>query len=277
MGAVSKRLDFQSSSTSSGKGSSSAGSNTSPSSSKHVKGKKFRGFLASLSTAGGRHSVVALAYMVFLLITRLHGEGFHSGYIVPFDHLPPVSWEPFEFPSHAVGFAKVHVLQGEVGKMLQKGALKLVDHLGLRYYSQLFLAQMALRVVASSDRLESEQIHHPHHIQDGDSIFGVRVFSGKGTLCFSSTSRMPTSRHPFIWTLDLISKLHLEAKSVSLRSMFWPFCNSSGLHWSVYSSFWLGSQEGDKIPWYLDNLLVIVHSFLCYFNIESNSSSYVRT
>ena len=63
-----------------------------------------------------------------------------SGYIVPFHHLPPVSRKALKFPSYALGYAKTQALQ-EAGKMLQKGALRLVDRLG--YYSRLFLVQKA--------------------------------------------------------------------------------------------------------------------------------------
>ena len=43
-----------------------------------------------------------------------------AGYIVPFQHFPPVSQEPVELPSYGLGSAKTQALQAEVDKMLGK-------------------------------------------------------------------------------------------------------------------------------------------------------------
>ena len=43
-----------------------------------------------------------------------------SCYLVPFHHLPPVSWELVEFPSYSSGCVKAQALQAEVDKMLEK-------------------------------------------------------------------------------------------------------------------------------------------------------------
>ena len=83
---------------------------------------------------------MALAFLEFLRSKELDCGG-HSRYLVPFHHLPAVSWEPLELPSFASQSAKVRALQGEVDKTLEKGTLELVDHPGLDYYSQLFLMQ----------------------------------------------------------------------------------------------------------------------------------------
>ena len=64
-----------------------------------------------------------------------------SGRIVPFHHLPPVSWEPLELPFLTSVSTKAQALQ-EVNKMLQKDVLKLVGHQG--YYSWLLLVQKVL-------------------------------------------------------------------------------------------------------------------------------------
>ena len=62
-----------------------------------------------------------------------------SGYIVPFHHILTVLREPPEFPSYTLGSAKGQALQKEVNRMLQKSTVEPVDHLGLGYYSRLFL------------------------------------------------------------------------------------------------------------------------------------------
>ena len=55
-------------------------------------------------------------------------EVLHFGYLVPFHQLPPGSQEALEFPPPTFGSAKALALQGEADKMLEKGALELVDH-----------------------------------------------------------------------------------------------------------------------------------------------------
>ena len=48
-------------------------------------------------------------------------EVLHSSYLVLFHHLPPVFWEPVDFPSYNLGSVKPQVLQAEVDEMLEKG------------------------------------------------------------------------------------------------------------------------------------------------------------
>ena len=60
-------------------------------------------------------------------------EVFHSGYQVSFHHLSPVLWEHLVF-----GPVKSQALQGEVDKILGKGALKVVENPRPGYYSLLF-------------------------------------------------------------------------------------------------------------------------------------------
>ena len=60
---------------------------------------------------------------------------------MPFHHLPPVSVVPRELSSSTLGSVQALALQEEVDKMLQKGAVELVDQPGLGYYSRLFLVE----------------------------------------------------------------------------------------------------------------------------------------
>ena len=66
-----------------------------------------------------------------------------SSHSVPFPHLKPVSWDLIEFSSYSSGSMKAQALQEEVDKMLGKGALALVEHLGPVYCISLFLVQKA--------------------------------------------------------------------------------------------------------------------------------------
>ena len=61
---------------------------------------------------------------------------------VPFHHHPPVPRELVEFPSHGPGSVKAQALQAEVDKMLEKGALEVVDLPGPEYDSCPFLVQV---------------------------------------------------------------------------------------------------------------------------------------
>ena len=53
--------------------------------------------------------------------------------------------ESLGFASCGSGSVKAQALQGEVDKMLQKGTLELVDHLGPGYYNRLFLVWKVTR------------------------------------------------------------------------------------------------------------------------------------
>ena len=55
--------------------------------------------------------------------------------------------------------------------MLQNNTLEMVDHQGLGYYSQLSNAKST----GGWCIFESEQLHRPYQVQDGDSLFGVRI------------------------------------------------------------------------------------------------------
>ena len=68
-------------------------------------------------------------------------EVLHYGYHVLFHDLPPVTHESQEFPSYSLGSVQAHALQEEVNKMLAKCTMEVVDHLGLGFYSSLFLVQ----------------------------------------------------------------------------------------------------------------------------------------
>ena len=54
-------------------------------------------------------------------------EVLHSGYHIPFHHLPPVNWEPLEFLSYDWGSLKTQTLQEEVIKIVREGALEEVE------------------------------------------------------------------------------------------------------------------------------------------------------
>ena len=54
-------------------------------------------------------------------------EVLHTGYLVSFHNLPPVSQDPVGFPSYGLRSTKAQALQAEVGKVLEEGALHVVD------------------------------------------------------------------------------------------------------------------------------------------------------
>ena len=54
-----------------------------------------------------------------------------SSYLFPFYHPPAVFPEPVEIPSYSSGLVKAQALQAEADKMLEKGALEIVDPPGL--------------------------------------------------------------------------------------------------------------------------------------------------
>ena len=66
---------------------------------------------------------------------------FPYGYRLPFHHLPPVSLDPRDLPSCSLESLQVLALQEEIDKMIQKGALEIVDQPGLGFYSCLFLVK----------------------------------------------------------------------------------------------------------------------------------------
>ena len=79
------------------------------------RGSSFEGSLLPpppLSPAGGRHSRAAHSWHSYGA-KDWTVEVFHSGYLVPFHRLPPVSQEPLEFPFCASGSTKAHALKGE--------------------------------------------------------------------------------------------------------------------------------------------------------------------
>ena len=76
-----------------------------------------------------------------------------------------------------MGSVKAQAYQGEVDKLLGKGALELAGISSPGYYSCLFLVQEALRGrVEISDRsFKSEWICHLHQVHDGDGHFSIGV------------------------------------------------------------------------------------------------------
>ena len=68
------------------------------------------------------------------------------GYLIPFHHFPPVSWESLEFPPYGLGSVRACALQEEVDKMVEKGTMELVDQTCLGFYIRLFLLRMTTGV-----------------------------------------------------------------------------------------------------------------------------------
>ena len=67
-----------------------------------------------------------------------------DGYQVPFsDSVPPLTDTPVPFRSYNPGSSKALALAQEVSKMLEKGAVEVVDDPGLGFYSRLFLMEKA--------------------------------------------------------------------------------------------------------------------------------------
>ena len=91
-----------------------------------------------------RYSRVALELLEFLWSEGLNSGDSSFRVYCPSPPPPTCVAEPLEFPSYALGSAKVQALQ-EVDRMLEKNDLELVVHLGLGYYSRLFLVQKASR------------------------------------------------------------------------------------------------------------------------------------
>ena len=131
-------------------------------------------------------------------------EVLHSGYTVPFHHLPPVLWEPLEFPSIHLGICQGSGTSGSSGENAAE------RHLGTDVPSGSEFSQLAVSStegigegggVTSIDRLlESEHKHHPYQIQNEDGLLEV---GGNREGRLQSTSKMPTFRYPFIQTLNL--------------------------------------------------------------------------
>ena len=176
-------------------------------------------------------------------------DAFCSRHIVPLHHIPTVSEEPSEFPSYTLASAKSQALQGEVNKMLKKSILELVDHLGLGYYSQLFLVHKVMkgwRPVIDSLSLNGYITLTEFKI--GDSPFGSGVDQERRLHVLNRPQGrlLPDTQSSGLLTLSLN---HSRWQGLPVQgTVFQPFCSYPGLHQGVHSSFRVGSQEGDAIP-----------------------------
>ena len=63
----------------------------------------------------------------------------------------------------------------------------------------------------------------------------------KGDVMFSIDPKMPTSRFPFIRTLDRTSRLPCEQSLAVHGTLFWPLHSSAGLHQGVLTGVGVGS------------------------------------
>ena len=70
-------------------------------------------------------------------------EVLKEGYSIPFEHQPPTTDVPQEYPSYLGNKEKFQALQAEVLEMLQKGAIEPVTQLGPGFYNRLFLVKKA--------------------------------------------------------------------------------------------------------------------------------------
>ena len=106
-------------------------------------GRSFEGFSPSSQRQVGDVLGQHWDFWSFCRVKDWMVKVFHSGYPVPFHHLPPVSWEPLEYPSYGLRSVKAQALQDKVEKMLEKSTLELAGCAGLGFYSRLFLVQKA--------------------------------------------------------------------------------------------------------------------------------------
>ena len=130
-----------------------------------------------------------------------------------FHHLPLVAQEPLQFLSYTSVSARTHALE-EVYKLLQKGALELVDPLVPNCYNWLLLVQDALCVCVcvcvgggggrSMIDLSCLNRYITFTIFKMEMVSLVPGSIEEGTLCSRSNSRTSTSTYPFFQTLDLI-------------------------------------------------------------------------
>ena len=106
-----------------------------------VRGRIFWDVPAVFFATSGRCIKVALEEGQSLGAEDWTMEVLRFSCLVPFHHQPPLSWKPVEFPSYGSGSMKAYTLQAEVEKILEKGVLEIVNHLGPGYYDCLFLVQ----------------------------------------------------------------------------------------------------------------------------------------
>ena len=91
---------------------------------------------------------------------------------VPPPRLPLTSEELVEFPSYGLVSVKAQTLQAEVDKILEKGALEIVDPPGPGYYSRLFLVQKVTggwRPVMDLSTFGFRPLPNPYTLQDGNN------------------------------------------------------------------------------------------------------------
>ena len=68
-------------------------------------------------------------------------ESLLSEYHVLFHHLLPVIRESIKFLSYSLRSVKIQELQGQVDRMLRKGALEKVENPRVGFYSRMFIVQ----------------------------------------------------------------------------------------------------------------------------------------
>ena len=89
--------------------------------------------------------------------------------------------------------------------------------------------------------VESERIHHSWR----DSVFGVGVDQERGHHVLDQPEGCLLLDTYSFRLLTLFQDLTWRQRLPVQGFVFWPYCNSPGLHQSVYSAFRMGSQEGD--------------------------------
>ena len=130
-------------------------------------------------------------------------EVFHLGYRIPFHHLPPMAWDPVEFPSYSLGSVKAEAFQEGMDKMLQKGILELVHQPSVGFYSRLFLVRKGTggwRPVIDLSSLNRFVTLTKCTMETVSSVLGsIR----KGDVMFLINSKMHIFRFLSIWSLTL--------------------------------------------------------------------------
>ena len=166
-------------------------------------------------------------------------EALCSRYHFPFRHFPPVSRETLEFPLYGLRSEKAQSLQ-EITKMLEKGALELVDCPFLSYYGRMFLVQKAMWGGGGG----GGYWHPIIDLLNFNRYITLTKFTIETVSAVLGSIRM----EDFMFSIDLKDAyfqitiyldpqpyllIALEGKSYQFKTVFWPFNSSPGLHQSV--------------------------------------------
>ena len=183
------------------------------------------------------------------------------GYLVPFHHLPPVSQEPWEFPSCALGSVRVLALRDEVSKILQKGAVELVNQSGPGFYSRLFLVKKATRCwqpVINLSTLNGFVTLTKFQMETVASVLGLIRRGGLDVLHGPQIRLLPDPQPFRLPSLSLVCSRGsgLPVLGPVLQSVH----SSSGFHHGLILGIGVGALAGVRLLRYLDDWLIVAES-----------------